>query len=413
MRNFAAAALFLAACSGSEGSVHEDAADAARPSGEGDPRVARDAGGDAATPVSQACPRAPRPDDAARSVVISHNFAADGAQSNTYEVLSLASDGTLARTGTTFAMGVSADAPIAFTPDGRIGIAPQNDGSLGVFELASDGASVRVVAASYKGEFYAQKVYIDDEGTRVTIVDSQIAANGGGLYQATIGCDGSLSAARKVAETDGIGALGAFHATPGRFLASAGAGFGVDDADTHVVDFGGGGMTPVAKATVFSERTIVTAIALSSDDQVGVLARSNAIAGPTELAVVSFRGGALSKRATIPIEMPAIVLGSPFGNAFFVATVDPDAFYLLGYDPTNAASPVTNKGALPSRLGKPELPAVAVTIDRGKLKGRILVAEVSAVRSLQFSAEGTVEEIGKLPFPKGFENIVGTLGVTP
>lgn len=258
----------------------EPPSDVANGSGTASSTGADDAGVDPAdgSPGSpDPCPRTLRPADADRFVVVSHPFTEAGEKGKDYEVLKLTSDGTLTRTPTTFRMGMALEGEIAFTPDGRVGVVAQIDGTVGVFELSADGASVRVVHPAFRNGFYAKRVAVDATGTRVLILDSQVAKNGGGLYEARIGCDGSLTDERKLTSAGGIGAFGAFHEKPERFLTSGGAGFGAAEGDTHVFDLGASGVAPVTSTDVFGEATIVTSVAMSLDDHVGILARSNAL----------------------------------------------------------------------------------------------------------------------------------------
>jgi len=59
------------------------------------------------------------------------------------------------------------------------------------------------------------------------------------------------------------------------------------------------------------------------------------------------------------------------------------------------------------------LPGDLATIDRGALKGRVLVSENVSVRQLAFRADGSVEDLGSLQFGSGLDNIGGAIGVTP
>ena len=82
---------------------------------------------------------------------------------------------------------------MAFTPDGSLGFAAQEDGSLGI--LAIDEANgLSVVEAAFSGDFYASRVVPDPTGEILWIVDPNWVDNGGGIYRAEIDCEtGSLS----------------------------------------------------------------------------------------------------------------------------------------------------------------------------------------------------------------------------
>src|SRR5262245_31080507 len=93
-------------------------------------------GGADAAPAGDAaevgCERAPAAADRTRLAVVSHPYTADGSPSEAWEVLSISADGELAVTGTRFDMGRATGGSVAFTPDGAVGAAAQEDGTLGL-----------------------------------------------------------------------------------------------------------------------------------------------------------------------------------------------------------------------------------------------------------------------------------------
>src|SRR5262245_10363086 len=81
------------------------------------------------------CVREPALADRVRHVVIAHPLAAGGVPGNDWEVLDLSMTGELSRPGRRFTMGHALTGEVAFTADGKIGVAAQGDGSVGVFAL--------------------------------------------------------------------------------------------------------------------------------------------------------------------------------------------------------------------------------------------------------------------------------------
>src|SRR5262252_7253268 len=77
--------------------------------------------------------------DRTRRVVISHPYDASGGNANSWDVLDLSPTGAVTMPGRPFEMGRASDGVVEFTIDGKIGMVPQSDGSLGVFSLADDG----------------------------------------------------------------------------------------------------------------------------------------------------------------------------------------------------------------------------------------------------------------------------------
>lgn len=158
--------------------------------GGADGHAAVDGGADA----DPGCARTPAAADRARYLVVSHPFAEGGGSSNRWEVLSLSTAGAIATTGTTFEMGRGNEGRIAFTPDGAIGVAAQDDGTLGIFAIDEAGA-VTVIEPGWNaaGAFYAASVVMAPDGARVYVLDSQWRDNGGGIYPVALDCDGAPS----------------------------------------------------------------------------------------------------------------------------------------------------------------------------------------------------------------------------
>jgi hypothetical protein len=366
----------------------------------------------APTDAATACPRVLAPADGVRAVVVSHPFAADGKKDKRFELMSIASDGTLRTKIAAFEMGYAFDRHVVFTPDGRVGMVAQDDGSVGVFEVTADASGptqVRVLQAAFREGFSAGKIAINAAGDKAYILDNQTANNGGGIYEATIGCDGSLRNTRKITEAQAVGAMAWIG--EGKLIASAGSAFGETMTDTHVVDLRGVAPVLQGKLRLFSEQTIASSIATSPDGQVAIVACGNGFAGGNQVAVLGYGNGELSKKSVLMIESPQVVVASPFGNAFMVGAADPDNLFALRYDAANPQDPVTNKGVVSYKFPKPMLPSLAVVVDRGTLKGRILVGENTAIRQLQFTVEGAVVDTARTVLPDGTEEIVGAIGV--
>src|SRR5258706_9757707 len=104
-------AVAVAACSSSHGAAPDAALDV----------IAQPA--DAMT-----CERTAPTGDHAHHVVVSHPYDAASAQANDWEVLELSATGVFSRPNHHFTMGRANIGEIAFTPDGKVGIAVQDDG---------------------------------------------------------------------------------------------------------------------------------------------------------------------------------------------------------------------------------------------------------------------------------------------
>ena len=394
--------LVAGGCNSEPGSPLDGALDGTAPSD-----AALNTGPDLASP----CPRLPGDPNAARKVVVSHPFTAvAGTKGKTYEVLDLSPAGTLARANLTFEMGPAFSGPIAFTPDGKVGLIAQDDGSVGVFRFDAAGVPA-VVHAAFMGGFYASKVVADPDGTRAWVLDSNTSSNGGGVYEVAIGCDGTLTD-RGLAVAGGTAYAMAFLPASRRAVLAAGAALDSPAMnDAHLLDFAGA-PARLASGNAFGDgMAIVSSVAVTPDGKYAVLSDNGIIVG-SRLAVVALPG--MTPAGILNTPNPAAVVTSPFGNAALVLNSDGmDALRILKYDPANVATPFVIQGEVTYVNGKPQLPVDAVVIDRGALEGRVLVGENLAVRQLMFTAAGGVTDIALLNFGSGSTSIVGAVGVQP
>jgi DNA-binding beta-propeller fold protein YncE len=361
-----------------------------------------DGGADGIAP--NRCPRVLGDPNHSRKVVVSHPFKGAGMKGTTFEVLDLSLAGALTKANVTFEMGTAHSSPIVFTPDGAIGLVAQDDGSVGAFAFEPGG--VRVVHAAFRDNFYATSLVIDPNGARAFVLDANTNDNGGGVYELTIGCDGTLTNKGRVITGGRAAAMAFFAGEPGKaVLSAANAG-----KDIHILDLGTLALT--AGGTAFpSGDAIVTSVAVMPDGKYALVADDSVVAG-NRVAVVALP--AMTRVQTITTEYPAAVVASPFGNMAIVLNDDStDEITVLRYDAQNTTTPFTNVGRVTYAFPKPEIPTSASMIEYGSLKGRVLVSENLAVRQLQFTEQGGVTDTEKFAMGSGIPNIVGVVGVTP
>lgn len=377
---------------------------------EGDASVAHDAATtDDSGLVDAGCPRVARPADRARKVVVSHPFDTEGKDAKGFEVLELSATGDLARTNQVFEMGTALDAEIAFTPDGQVGLVPQRDGSIGVFAFDEAGAP-RVLYAAFTGSFFASQIVVSADGARAFVVDSNRAANGGGVHELAIGCDGTLSYVGLHAPGDLVRAMALVPTAPTRALLAANQVAGSKDGDTaHLIDVGAGAAKVLAGGSAFPD-AVASSVAVTPDGTWALLTDTTLDVGD-RIVGLALDG----MKATTPIQVvdPTWVTMSPFGNAALVLSTLGDALVHVKYDPANVVTPFTVIGEVSYSGARPQLPAAAVVIDRGSLRGRVLVGETSAVRQLGFAADGTLTDLGKPLAFDGLAGIVGAVGIQP
>lgn len=370
---------------------------------------------DAATQDGAVCPRTPGPANTDRKVVVSHPYDTAGNQAQDFEVFDLSAAGALSSTGATFQMGRALWGEIAFTPDGAVGIAVQDDGTLGVFTFDAAGL-VTVVHAAFSGSFYAARVVMDPTGDGAWVLDAQWRDNGGGVYRVAIGCDGSLTdeglvAAAKLPQglallPDGSGrAVVAAH----DFLDSAA------EQDAHLVSFPASPAVQASAVAFSDDDEIVGCLAVTPDSKYALLGDNQGVfSTPNRVAVVEIGTGALTARQELtPIPDPIALVASPFGDTVLVVNGMGDALYVLDYDDQNATTPFTLRGELTYTGAGPQLPGGAVMIARGNLQGRVLISENTGIRMVEFEGGGTVTDLGALDLGSGLDRVAGVVGVQP
>jgi hypothetical protein len=361
-----------------------------------------------------ACARVADPtDDHVRTVLISHPFDAAGDAAPLFEVLSLAIDGTLtqATPPVTFSMGPASTAPIVFTPDGKVALVAQDDGTIGVVRF--DAAGPVVVHAAFKGTFYAGAIAIDASGAHAYVLDADTANNGGGVYEVDIACDGTLTSAGLVVPGGTANQMTFVPSTSRAVLAAGGAFNAPDGSDIDLIDFGGVTPSPIASGSGFIDGgAIVSSIAVMPDGKFALAADNGIIVG-NRLAAIALPS--MENAGILATPNPAAVFASPFGNSALILNSDgTDAIRFATYA-SDAATPFSIVGEIAYVNAKPQLPSFASVIERGTLKGRVLVAENVAVRQVAFEPDAGVVDLSLLNFDHdgGLDEIVGVIGVAP
>lgn len=366
---------------------------------------------DAAAPDAPAgCARAPAAADRARSVVVSHPYDAAGAKAGVYEVLALSETGMLSRPGRTFEMGRASSGSIAFTPDGEVGLVALEDGKLGVFRLDAAGVP-SVVHAAFEGSFYASRVVVEPRGDRALVLDGNWRENGGGIYRVTIGCDGTLTEIGLVAPAKLPAAI-AFTADRAIVAATDIMDSATAGHDVHLLRWADDAPAAIAGSDAFGDDLqIVGGAALTADGATFLVGDTSQFSGvPNRVAAVTVTATGLAQGDVVPVEDPAAIATSPFGDVAIVASAFGDAIFILDTAP---AGGWRVRGEVAYSGGAPQIPADLAAIDRGALRGHVFVAENVSVRHLAFRDTGAVDDLGSLAFGAGLENIAGAIGVTP
>jgi len=364
--------------------------------------------------VPTRCERTSTPADGPRRVVIGHPYEADGSKGNDYEVLDLSAEGVLTRTGTFFEMGRADSNVIELTSDGQVGIAVQDDGTLGVFRFDDDG--VTVVHAAFAGSFYAEEILLSDDGSEALVLDPNWRNNDGGIYRISIACDGTITDHGMVLPSKLARTMRRVPGTQTAVLAAKDVGDSPTDKDVHLIDVSDFAAPAVlGSADAFADEDAAsTSIQVTADGVFALVADTSGFGGGNRIGVVAL-APALAATEIIAVEDPYDILSSPFGNALAVPSGFGDDIYAIGYDAGagrfSAPEPLEYVGDAPA------IPGQGVVVARGALAGLALVAENVGVRQIRFAADGSTIDLGL--FDLGNEAgddltaIVSAIGVTP
>ncbi len=374
------------------------------------------------------CPRLQQSADRVRYVVISKPYAVeagtgDPIPSNLYEVFRLSTTGQLESIGKRFNLGRMVNGEIVFTPDGELGFSVSSnagEGTIGVFRLGADGTP-EVLNTAFAGSFFASRLVMAPDGQHLYVIDGNWPNNGGGVYSVRIGCDGTLVDEGRIVSGKNPDDLACVPGAPTRFVLASKEADGTELGDDLSLFDVEGDISLVDGINVFDDDAQwVTDVAVSLD---GLYAFAVDTADRDEgtfhrLAVAELRPEGLALTQVVsPLlhQYPTAVVPSPFGNSLLVVTaeVGEDGLAIYDFDASAGDTPVSFRAEVTYQYGRPELPSSAVQIERGGLKGRVLIAEVSAIRQVQFMANGLVADVAKTGTGDGVENIVGAIGVQP
>lgn len=357
--------------------------------------------------------RVPAPADRVRRVVISLPYDDDANRAQVYGVLPLSEDGALGAVTAHFTMGRAFGGPIHFTPDGSLGFVAQEDGTVGVFRLAPDGTP-QVLSAHYAGSGYVTKVAMDPAGDRLYVLNGNTRENGGSISQVRVACDGTLTPEG----TPAAGSLPYALLPLGGGSAVAYARDLLDSAagdNTHLLAVGPPVLRKTSAQAFGDSDAIVASAGLTVDHKYALFGDNSEFSGPgNRVAVVAIEPGALRPVQVLSaVEDPVGMVLSPFGNAGLFVSGYGNAVLPFGYDATNPKAPIT-LGSQPTYVGKrPQLPDTAVGIDRGKLRGWVLLSENTGVRRMVFAEDGSLRDLGVTTTGDKLSDIVGAIGVQP
>lgn len=373
---------------------HDSADTGAPDSGETDSADTANETGDTDTGIPpEGCRATPAASDRDRAVFVSLPYTSSGRAADVWARLTLTEAGDLVDDGVRFEMGRSYMGEIEFTPDGEIGFAVQDDGTVGIFK--EDGT----VIDPGVGGFYAGRVVVDPSGEFIWVVDGNWQNNGGGIYRLPIDCEsGEPGTPERVIEAK----LPADILLEGDHAVIVGREVpGSDDSDDlSRVSWPDG--TFVLGTDAFGDDEAFVTDAVVWDDFILVGDNSEFSGVPTRVAVVA--AADLKARGTFDVEDPISLLN----GGGFVMIVSGYGDAILGAKPDSEGN-VTSVFTVVNS----ELPGGAARVGRGSLEGRLLVSEVSGIHMLDVDYDGNATELGLTSLGTNYEGIIGAIGIAP
>jgi len=374
----------------------------------GDSGLAGDTGG---LPVADGCRAQPAAADRDRLLVLALPYDASGGQADAWAALTLTAAGDVVDAGARFTMGRGLLGQVAFSPDGSLGVAAQDDGSIGVFTV-NDDLTVSVVEARFEPGFYAVAVTIDPSGEAAWVVDGNWVENGGGVYRVPLDCGtgapGAPSLALPIKLPVGLHFL---RRQLDRAVVVGWEAEGAADAsaEVHLLDMAAGPSLLGSAEAFGDDEALLSASAVTADDRYALAADYSPWSGlPNRVAAVALDGDAPEPVQVIEIYDPVAILASPFDDLLLVSSGYGDAIESITYDP-DAAEPF----GVGRTVATSALPADGVVLTRGPLIGLTMIAENQGVRGLQFEGGGEAADLGMLYEGDGLEAIPGAIGVQP
>ncbi len=371
---------------------------------------------DDSSPPVEGCRAEPKSADRDRWAVVSLPYGPGAEQADVWTALTLDAGGELSVDGVRFEMGRATGGEVVFTPDGEVGIAAQDDGTLGVFLMPDGSGEPTVLHPRFTGEFYASKVVMDASGEVAYVVDGNWVENGGGIYRVDIDCDdGTLTDGGKLLDAK----LGADLLLPTsrreRALLVADELAGAEAGEAAFVLAWPEPDGALAGVDAFGDdEAMVSDAALTFDDRYALIGDYSAFSGiPNRVAVVEFDGDTLLPTQVLDdLEDPVALLTSPFDDAAVAVSGYANALFVLDYaagdDP-----PFLEAGEPDYDGAPPQLPSAASLLARGPLNGTLVIAENQGVRLARFEGDGTVTDLGLVELGDGYEFITGAVGVQP
>jgi len=347
----------------------------------------------------------------ARFVVVARPYSEpDGDASDRWEVLPLLSDGALGKATDSFTMDRAGFGHVSFSADGALGAVATDNGDIDVFALSEAGKAT-VIGDGLDLGVYADSVQV--AGDQLFIVDSNWQNNGGGIYVASFGCDGTLGAAHLLYATKN--AYGLYRRADGKHLVAAKEAVDTTFGALALVSPKSASWERLATANPFDADAIISKLALTADGKFALVGDNQFFSEtPNRVAAIAVDTNTLTTIDVLsPIEDPFDIVVSPMNDAVLVVTGYANDVRVLDYDATRL-HPFIDMGVPDYVTQKPQLPADAILVG-GAFPNLVFVTENQAIRRFQFEGNGEISDLGRTATAasESFELIPGALGVQP
>lgn len=349
------------------------------------------------------------PADRGRKLVVAKPYAEGGTKKNSFDVYDLSAAGELTSVSTTFELGNPATSgTIVFTPDGEIGIARLDNGTLGSFRVGATDVQV-LQAAHDPGEYISDIIFPPGDGSVLYAVKVGWRNTGGGLYAIPVDCEtGMLGEATLIAPSKLLYGI-AFDQEKRAFVAA------MDILDSeepnHIHEMV---LDPIPQRLQSGrafpdDDAIMAGFDITPDASIALIGDTN-VFGQNRLGVVKLQAPMTSLQV-LEIEDPEDIIVSPYGNAAVVASVFGDSLLVLDIS-NDPIAPVSIRGEL-STANPVLLPGNMVALRRGSLTGNVWVSENVGLRRIRFEPNGTVTDVSFTSTGEGVLGISGAFGIQP
>ena len=351
----------------------------------------------------------------------SHPFAQDTKEFGIYSF----SNNTVSPTGQLFFLDKVSEGLISFIADGKFGLVATDRGKVSIFSLGQQANAVALYADYRPKTCYADSIAPDPaDPSRAYILDVNVS---GGICAVTMDSSGKVTdhgAVLTIASAKQLLFPPAAATSKDAIVVSLSGVVTLVDWTSHI---------PVLSINAFdtvdregSPDAIVSAATLTADGQYLLVLDDNAVMGTMRFAALRVNWAArtvervqiIANSRQVSFPDPVAVVASPFNNLVLVSSAEGNAILQLKYNPADSTTPFALLDPVSITTTKPQLPNTMVLLapDAGpdSMRGRVMVAELSGVRQLQFMPDGSVVDMGLTDSEEasaGSAGIIGAFGV--